>query len=104
MFLLVAVQRPQVLLPQVAYLSGTQLQVAPLQALEQAGGQLLAQVAPARNLAERSSRGVVKHLLVDIEPNANDAVLNSGATQAVLNQDAAQFLVAVVQVVGPFQL
>ena len=44
----------------------------------------------------------MEHLLVDVQPDTDDAVLDAVALKTVLNQDAGNLLALDVDVVGPF--
>ena len=44
----------------------------------------------------------MEYLLVDVQPDTDDAVLDAVAMQTVLNQDAGNLLALDVDVVGPF--
>ena len=67
------------------------------------GEQTLAVDGVAEYLAERYGVGCIagEAALVDVDPHADDAAGNGATLDVVFDEDAAEFVVAVVDVVGP---
>lgn len=70
------------------------------------GEQLGAVYLVAKDLAERDGVGGVadKRRLVDIEPYADEGAREVGSFEVVFDEDAAELMVAVVDVVGPLDV
>lgn len=67
------------------------------------GEQTLAVDGVAEYLAERYGVGCIagETMLVDVDPHADDAAGNGATLDVVFDEDAAELVVAVVDVVGP---
>ena len=67
------------------------------------GEQCLAVGLLPENMAERYGVGCIagETMLVDVEPHADDAAGNGATLDVVFDEDAAELVVVVVDVVGP---